>query len=252
MQKIIIFGCDDETTSIVCHGLSEQVEVRAVVLEDGVPRTTVFRRRAKRLGLLRALGQALFVVLVTPVLHALAKTRTREICKNEELDTRPIADTRIVHVDSINDEAVADLVKKESPDAVVVFGTRLLSKKLLSAIEVPLINLHLGWNPTYRGGNGAYWALAEGDPEHCGVTVHLIDAGVDTGAVLERRTIQPAAQDTFVTYPYLQLAEGTRALIDVLKRDALVPTDTEGERSAMWYHPTAWGYLWRRLTKGVK
>ena len=65
-----------------------------------------------------------------------------------------------------------------------------------------------GITPLYRGVHGAYWALAEGRRDLCGVTVHRVDAGIDTGEVLAQVLIDPTPQDNFVTYPWLQVAEG--------------------------------------------
>jgi methionyl-tRNA formyltransferase len=44
------------------------------------------------------------------------------------------------------------------------------------------MNAHMGLLPAYRGMNVAEWAALEGAPVGC--TVHLIDTGIDTGAIL--------------------------------------------------------------------
>lgn len=252
MQRIILFGRKDETTNAVYHALAKHFDVPAAVLEEKVSGSVVFRRRARRLGVVSAVGQALFVTLVVPILNTLARRRKHQIIEEKKLNIAPIPNAHVVEIQSINDPSVSALVLKERPDAVVVYGTRLISSKLLEAISAPVINIHLGWNPTYRGGNGAYWALRGNDSEHCGVTVHMIDAGVDTGKVLQRAKIKPTNKDSFVTYPLLQLSAGITALIAVLQRDSQKVVSTEGEQSGLWYHPTAWGYLWYRLTRGVK
>jgi folate-dependent phosphoribosylglycinamide formyltransferase PurN len=96
--------------------------------------------------------------------------------------------------------------------------------------------------------------LYNNDAAHCGVTVHLVDAGIDTGNVLAQAQIPFTRKDNFSTYPYLQLAEGLVLLKEVILRME------KGERpvvhnqldSALWHHPTLWGYVWKRLTKGVR
>ena len=57
----------------------------------------------------------------------------------------------------------------------------MLRRPLLEACGCPVVNYHSGINPAYRGINGGYFALANGEPEHFGVTLHLVDLGVDTG-----------------------------------------------------------------------
>src|SRR5206468_1975891 len=74
--------------------------------------------------------------------------------------------------------------------------------------------------------HGAYWALAENDATHCGVTVHLVDAGIDTGGILAQSQITPTARDNFATYGMLQTAIGLRLL-----RDVVLPRLLAGDRA---------------------
>jgi methionyl-tRNA formyltransferase len=47
--------------------------------------------------------------------------------------------------------------------------------------------VHAGITPRYRGTHGGYWVLLNNDPGHCGVTIHLVDPGIDTGSIVARR-----------------------------------------------------------------
>jgi methionyl-tRNA formyltransferase len=140
------------------------------------------------------------------------------------------------------------------PDAVVVNGTRIISKNVLSCIDAPFINTHMGITPRYRGVHGGYWALARGDAEHCGVTVHLVDQGIDTGGVLYQDTIRSEESDNFTTYPIHQIAEAIplmkAALKDVEERRLTVKAGVLP--SQLWYHPTIAEYFQGYLQKGVK
>jgi methionyl-tRNA formyltransferase len=112
----------------------------------------------------------------------------------------------------------------------------------------------MGITPAYRGVHGGYWALANDDRAHCGVTVHLVDAGVDTGSILYQTLIAPEADDNFATYPILQLVQGV-SLMKAALRDAvaghLAPRVGEGP-SRQWYHPSLPEYWKARLRRGVK
>lgn len=251
-QKIVITTSSEEDALILYSALSHEFEVVGVVIEKSIPKTKVFKRRIKNLGMVRALGQALFVVLMTPVLRLMARKRLQQLGAQLLSGQSEIPSEKKQYVDSLNDESSFKIVSAYTPTHIVVYGTRLLSKKYIKAVGVPIINIHLGINPRYRGGNGAYWALLQNDPEHCGVTVHLIDPGIDTGDVLARGVIQPMQSDSFVTYPLIQLRRGLELLGDVLEQDSLLTTDTTKEPSAVWYHPTLWGYVWGRITRGVK
>jgi methionyl-tRNA formyltransferase len=92
-----------------------------------------------------------------------------------------------------------------------------------------------------------------GDPENAGVTVHLVDRGVDTGPILYQARFEATQEDGFITYFYLQAALG-RALVIKAVEDALGgqlrPVEVTSP-SQQFYHPTLWFYLWTAWTKGV-
>jgi methionyl-tRNA formyltransferase len=139
------------------------------------------------------------------------------------------------------------------PDVVLVIGTRIIGKETLAAIAAPVINFHSGINPKYRGQAGGYWALAMGDAPNAGVTVHLVDEGVDTGAVLYQARFEATPQDNFLTYFYIQAAVARPLAVKAVE-DALagrlnpVKVDLPSQQ---FYHPTLWSYLWIGWTKGV-
>jgi methionyl-tRNA formyltransferase len=47
-----------------------------------------------------------------------------------------------------------------------------------------MLNLHGGLSPDYRGADCTFWALYNGEPERVGCTLHFINAGIDTGALV--------------------------------------------------------------------
>ena len=239
--RIVILGRDDTMTPIVYNYLAKQFKVSGVILEEQVSGLTVLKRRAKRLGAASALGQGLFVKLVMPFLLSAAKKRIADIIVEKGLKTTAVPTEKRTLVSSVNDDETLKTIADLRPTHIVVNGTRLIDKAVLDQLTIPIINIHLGWNPRYRGGNGGYWALWNNDSEHCGVTVHLIDPGIDTGAILERRVIHPTRADSFMTYPYLQLAAGLRAFTERLQSGDLSTQATQNKPSRVWYHPTIWG-----------
>ena len=108
------------------------------------------------------------------------------------------------------------MVARAGAAVVVVNGTRIIARRVLEASDAVFINTHCGITPEYRGVHGGYWALYRSDPENCGVTVHLVDPGIDTGGILAQQRIEPGPHDNFVTYPYLQLAAGLPLLVEAV------------------------------------
>ena len=93
---------------------------------------------------------------------------------------------------SVNESRCRQLIQERGYRLVFVFGTGLLRDELLQGTEATFVNLHHGWLPRFRG-EGLIAALAEEGIEGLGVTVHLVDRGVDTGPILyrERLTVEP-------------------------------------------------------------
>lgn len=253
-ERIVLLAGKWDTTPIVYHFLQQHFHVDKVIIEEGVSRKEFLKKRVKKLGLVNVAGQVLFQLMIAKPLSKTSKKRIGDIEKEYNLDDSPIPDQQVIEVSSVNAQGCLEQLKALQPDLVIVHGTRIISRKILQGVKSPFINIHAGITPRYRGSHGAYWALANNDKENCGVTVHLVDAGIDTGNVLAQSTIPHTNEDNFATYPYLQLAEGLKLLkevIEKLEREErhVVKNDLD---SALWHHPTLWSYLWKWITKGVK
>lgn len=161
-------------------------------------------------------------------------------------------------VTSVNSPETINLLKGLQPRVVVVNGTRIISSEVLDSVNCPIVNIHAGLTPRYRGVHGGYWALAEGHPENVGTTVHLVDSGIDTGRVLARVCFDTSPADSIVTYPYLHLSAGLPLLVDsvrtVLDRQQMAPIDDDSflADSRLFSHPTIWDYIRLWTTKGVR
>ena len=70
------------------------------------------------------------------------------------------------------------------PDMIVFAGGSILRISLLQIPRLGVINMHLGWLPEIRGMSSPEWSLLKGVP--LGVTIHYMDAGIDTGPVLQK------------------------------------------------------------------
>jgi methionyl-tRNA formyltransferase len=92
---------------------------------------------------------------------------------------------KIMSVSSHNGEECRQLLDRLQPDIVAVYGTLLIGRALIEASPV-MINLHTGLSPWYRGSDTIFWPLHDGRPDKVGVTVHRLDPGIDSGAILAR------------------------------------------------------------------
>ena len=69
----------------------------------------------------------------------------------------------------------------------------IVREPLLSAYTGRIVNLHPAFLPYGRGIFPNFWCLLEDHP--IGVTIHLIDAGIDSGAILARQRVPAGKTD---------------------------------------------------------
>jgi folate-dependent phosphoribosylglycinamide formyltransferase PurN len=252
---VLLLAGPGYSTDVVANYLAARTSDLVVVVEDPQSRLQMARRRARRVGWISVVGQVLFVALLLPVLRRLGADRRAAILGEASVDATHRAPSHRVR--SVNDDETVSLVTSLHPDVVVVHGTRIIAARALESAGCPVVNVHAGITLRYRGVHGGYWALAEQHPDWVGTTVHLVDPGIDTGGILGQTTFEVSSEDTIATYPDLHLVHGLPLLgsqVDkVLSGVALeqLPASV-APGSGFYYHPTIWGYLWRRWRAGVR
>ena len=89
--------------------------------------------------------------------------------------------------------ALLEQVKFMNPDLVVLAGfMKVLPERFVSELYPRIINLHPSLLPAFPGAHAVRDALAAG-VQTTGATVHVVDAGVDTGPVIEQREVAISA-----------------------------------------------------------
>lgn len=99
---------------------------------------------------------------------------------------------------------------------VVAYG-KLIPQSILDIPPHGVINVHPSLLPRHRGPSPMQWAIAEGDV-FTGVTIMLLDAGMDTGPILSFERIDLSAEETYTTLSQKVQITGSRLLIQTLKR----------------------------------
>lgn len=75
-------------------------------------------------------------------------------------------------------------LKRWAPDLIIFTGGNILRKQLLDVPRLSVLNIHLGLLPEIRGMSSPEWSLLNHVP--VGITIHYMDAGIDTGPILQR------------------------------------------------------------------
>ena len=127
------------------------------------------------------------------------------VCPVAEFDTR--ADW---------DRALAGLVTSFRPDLVVSAGfMKVLGPAVLDAVRV--VNTHPALLPSFPGAHGVRDALAHG-VKVTGCTCHWVDAGVDTGPIIDQRAVRVEDGDTEATLHERIKVEERAMVVEVLTR----------------------------------
>lgn len=81
-----------------------------------------------------------------------------------------------------------DAFQSIKPDWVVSYNYRhIIKEDVLNILPGKFINLHISYLPWNRGAQPNVWSILEGTPS--GVTIHLIDKGLDTGNILIQKEV---------------------------------------------------------------
>ena len=123
-----------------------------------------------------------------------------------------------IEVPHINHPDVAALAERLQPDVIAVFGTSLIRGPLLEKGRLGIFNLHGGLSPRYRGADCTFWALYNGEPDQVGCTLHRIDAGIDTGALIAHVCPEVREGDDELTLFWRAVRDSADAYAELLQR----------------------------------
>ena len=135
-------------------------------------------RRVSRLGRIRAYGAwATGQITTTAVLNTLFNCRVR----SSELQKKEID---FCFWQRRKDEtAVRNWLQTRQVEAVFVCSFQHILRPSFFAEFPYCLNVHPAWLPDYRGPEPILWELLEGEQQP-GVTLHKVDAGIDTGDII--------------------------------------------------------------------
>ena len=250
---IVVLAAPGLIPVILINALAAVFRGRVIVIEERPEGPIALaRRRARRLGIITAFGQ-IGTAIASRALKKTSRARIDAILASYGHKANLVTDVVRIPVATVNNAETRSAIARLKPDVVVTIACRILGRETLATAPCPILNFHAGINPAYRGQMGAYWALALGDSENFGATIHLVDAGIDTGATLYELRLKPDPADTMATYPLLLAAAGAKALTQAV-HDALSgtlrPIQPKGP-SKLHYPPTLWQWVWTGIRRGI-
>ncbi len=120
-----------------------------------------------------------------------------------------------VFTSSMNAPAIVADVRARRLDLLLNMSGEILRPSLIGAPSVGILNGHTGPLPEVRGFNAVEWSLLLGIAPT--LSVHFIDAGVDTGAVVTRAGIPWQRGETIAQLRARASAVQVATLIDVVR-----------------------------------
>ncbi len=125
-------------------------------------------------------------------------------------------DVRQIH--SFKEAGAVESLAELAPDVIVVAAYGLiLPPEVLAIPPYGCINIHPSLLPRHRGPTPIAAAILAGD-EWTGVSIMLMDQGVDSGPVLDQRRVEIAPQDTTGTLTEKLSQVGADLLMETLPR----------------------------------
>ena len=96
-------------------------------------------------------------------------------------------------------------------DYVISYGYRhILKQNVIDGFGCPIFNLHISYLPYNRGANPNFWSFYDNTPS--GVTIHLIDGGVDTGPIVMQQYVNFSKSDDTFAKTFTVLVERIESL----------------------------------------
>jgi methionyl-tRNA formyltransferase len=181
-QPIVFFGTPEFAVSILEALVSAGHEIRAVITEQPAPQGRGHKLQPQP-------------VDVWASAHGLPVWRPQKL-KDEKF--------------------LRDLAALDCPLFVLAAYGRILPQAILTIPPNGVVNVHPSLLPRYRGPAPIVTALRQGDAE-TGVSIMLLDQGMDTGPLLTQEKTAITADDTTTTLSERLAQQGAALLVQTLK-----------------------------------
>ena len=184
--------------------------------------------------------------------QSVAFSPVKQLALSQELE--------VVQPDSLKVAGTVEKLASFAPDLMVVaaFG-QILPPEILALPKFGCLNVHPSLLPRYRGASPIATAILQGD-EITGVTIMLLDVGLDSGPILSQREVSISADDTTGSLAVKLAQAGAQLLMETLplwidvriqaqpqeeSRASYSKVITKGDGEMDWRLPAL--DLWRRV-----
>lgn len=139
--------------------------------------------------------------------------------------------------DDVHNEGYLKNLKERNIDAIICLIPQIVRESFLKLARVGCLNTHCSMLPKHKGREPLFWALLNQEKD-IGITIHIMDKGIDTGPILKQTLVEVGNSDTLHNL-YCKTSEaGSKLMIDVIndiQNNNLKYVNIEGKGSS--YNP---------------
>jgi methionyl-tRNA formyltransferase len=132
-------------------------------------------------------------------------------------------------------------VHRLGPDLFIAVGYAMILKPAVLAVPRELAaNFHASLLPHYRGKHPVFWTLRGGE-HRAGLTVHVMDPGIDTGDIIYQVAVRTRKDDT-VSSLYSRIMDRSVNLVERLVADvekSAVPRRPQSTNEGSYFSSTS-------------
>lgn len=163
----------------------------------------------------------------------------------------------------VRTSAFADWIERRDVDILLnVHSLHVVESHVLQAPAIGSFNLHPGPLPQYSGLMAPSWAIFNGESSHA-VTLHWMDAGVDTGPIASAASFRISENDTGLSVSARCVSESipllTRLLEDAATEPASIRAMPQSNRKRTYFSrqppndgAVSWGWGARQVVDFVR
>jgi len=162
-----------------------------------------------------------------------------EVCERLGID--------LVTTPAVNHPETVEALRASNTDIAVSLGNGYIGSKVFGVPRSGMINIHHEILPDYQNAQGVIWQLYN-DSTETGYTIHRIDKGIDTGAIIHQGKVPIQFQESLgatVTHTMKTVLDTSALGLCTVLAD--LPAHLAQARSqgpgAKWTTPTFWQFL---------
>jgi methionyl-tRNA formyltransferase len=122
---------------------------------------------------------------------------------------------RVIERSDLNSKGFIGVISQYDPDLFISVASPIIFKEeLIRMPKLDCINIHSAPLPHYRGMLPSFWQLLKGE-EYAGITIHRIDAGIDTGDIILQDRVKINSQESLDSLIRKSKKRGAHMMISV-------------------------------------